>query len=452
MNKWIQRFGLVMVGTVPFAFGGASAHEGVVVQRQDPATYKVTTPFIIADGSEAATPALPGCKFLGVWRGGYFSSGDVSVWADDHMGFRDWVAEYQGEAGFDGEIVLVQRSTLNSTTIPFDDRKNMSHLQTPSDIDLASGFDVYVCKRPKPVFVPPLVTIQSLSPLTIRLTPQPGTAITGNFVFVSPPGMSEFNSFTVPVNVDAPITGPTEINTGRDVPVVPVVAPDLKVNVSPAPQHTLAPRAVSPLPNNRTGFVFEVTPNQTMWRPIFRLTLAGAPGPFDFPGPRIFNAFDPQIITLNLPNNLVPAGTALDDAQLTIPSSSPLNQAPPEARVFNRGPIFSLTGNGAVQTFQSTLYNPLNQNVTFSNDSVGLVFTKCETGQPMFSVRAPLNQAIPAGDHLTINYDLATRVDLGGGNIPPFPDPLSPNFEEELFEWFDDICIQSESRPALTLP
>ncbi len=457
MKKWTRRLGLILVALTSLAFAGVSAEEGATLQRQEKALHKVTTPLIVADGREAATPALPGCRFLGVWRGGYFSAGEASLWLDEHDGWRDWVAEYTGPPDFDGEIVLVQRATLNTTSIPFggDSHDRMSHLRTPLESDLASGFDVYLCKRARPAPpAAPMVIVQSLNPLTIQLVPQAGTAVTGNLLLVSPPGLSEFGSFTVPVSLDTPVSAPHVVNTGIAVPVVPLVELNLDGGTSPAPaQHLIIPRAVSPVANDRTAFVFEVTPNVTLWRPIFRLTVNGA-GPFDFPGPRIFNAFDSQIITLNLPNNVAAPGAGIDDVQLTIPSSSPLDQAPPEARVLNQGPIFSLTdralGHGQ---FQTTLYNPLDVPVNLSNDSVGLVLSSCSTNKPLGSIRSNLNLTIPARGHTLIDYDFATNVDLGGSDdVPPPPDPSSPTFTDDLLDWFADICFSTESHPALTPP
>jgi hypothetical protein len=145
MMKWALRSGVVLVGLSAAALTSAGAEQ--VAQPQEKTIHKVTTPWIKAESREQATPALPGCKFLGVWRGGYFPGDGASLWLDEHDGWRDWVAEYTGPAEFDGEIVLVQRATLNTTTIPFkgDSYGRMSHIRTPLEEDLASGFDVYLC-------------------------------------------------------------------------------------------------------------------------------------------------------------------------------------------------------------------------------------------------------------------------------------------------------------------
>jgi hypothetical protein len=420
---------------------------------QDGAPYTLRGLNLAADSGAPATdpPDEFTCLFAGTWTGGYFPAKHVTVMPDEHSGFTDWIVTVP--FGFEGnsedfEYVFVNRSTGKTTRTP-----STSHVY-PTAEDLAAGLDIYLCYRPRPDSIPePEPEVVSTEPLTIRVTAPPGMTFTGNMLIVPGPGIARFTRGSLPVVLDGDASASVIIETGQAFPTVPLILPQFFGADDSGGGHVFTPVAIATVPNDRVGFVWTVRPSETVWQPVFRMEIADG-GTFHFLGPRIFNAHDTQLITLNVLADSVPAGIGLDDVTLSIVDDSPLTEAPPAADIFQRGPSIVVQGGGGNDTLgiQSTLYNPTDNPVTLTNDSIGVALTDCETGVPFTTMRATLDQTLGPRSNTLINYNFEDRIDIGPGPLPEPPDPLSPTFVEDLEAWFGEICVQAESHPALTLP
>lgn len=268
----------------------------------------------------------------------------------------------------------------------------------------------------------PALSTTGLEPLQIVPSGIPAGSAPGRFLVI--PSGADALSGSAPYYFRPP-DGPPGNGDVLEMPLSPRGVPLVIPEMWPIPPSGSTAEVVRQVdyPDNRTGFVVNVVPGETVWNGTLKL---GFPNGFDapFPVPRLLHRGEGRTFLLNMPDSLI-GGATFDEVDAVFTGGTAASTAPQQAHLVQGDAI--LLFEGELLHGWLPVCNPFDLDIAAVAFPVDL--THYDTSWlPDAMVTATFSGLVPSGGCVEVPLEPEDFLDLGTGEPGLTPDELGVFF------------------------